>query len=124
MPPKACNLTLTFLLLLPLLRCHQVPQIEGFDSSGWVQDKNGCQGLRLNLEETLWTNRVKLMDIPESQIIELLGKPNYTELYVRNQKFFVYYIGASAECAGSNPPRSLWIRFDALNYSSEISIRD
>ena len=88
------SITCVYSLIMFLSGCAPGPQIEGFDSSAWKQDKDGCQGVRLVLEESLWTNRVKLYDIQEAQIIELLGKPNRTNLYVRNQKIFVYYVGA------------------------------
>lgn len=122
---KVSNLTYSFMLLLILSKCVPVPQIEDFDSPGWILDRNGCQGVRTVMEEILWANREKLMNIPEARVIELLGKPNLTELYVGNQKFFVYYMEASADCEnGSISPHSLLIRFDALNYCSEISVKD
>ena len=123
--PRGSEWILLFIVVLVLSKCNPVVQIEDFDSGSWKQDRLGCQGIRLNQEETLWLNREQLMDISENQIIQLLGKPNHTELYVRNQKFLVYYVGASKDCAnGSKMPRSLLIRFDALNYSNEISMRN
>ncbi len=122
---KALTLASTSLMLLALTRCNPISDLKGFDSSAWKQDKKGCLGIRKVFEESLWRQREKLVDMDEGQIIEVLGRPNYTELYIRNQKFFVYYISASADCEkGSGSPRSLVIRFDALNYSNEISRRN
>ena len=121
---KWLRLTGVFILLAGF-GCSENPQIEGFDPAAWKRDTNGCQGDRIRLEESLWSGRDQLIDYSESQVSMFLGKPNRTELYVRNQKFFVYFIGPSEDCRkGTASPRSLVIRFNALNYSNEISIRN
>lgn len=65
----------------------------------------------------------KLQGLSESQIIELLGRPDQNELYKRNQKFFSYYLQSSPAClTDSLPPVKLVLRFNAMGRAKEVSL--
>lgn len=72
-------------------------------------------------------NKNKLMGYSQQEIGKILGKPDEVDLYKRSQKFFIYYIVPGKQCEGTNPngrPRSLYIRFSAINVSNEVFVRD
>lgn len=107
--------------------CTQVTSIDGLDTESWKADKNGCNERRPGLEKSFLENQDKLKGYSQEEIGKILGKPDEVDLYRRNQKFFIYHIAPGNPCEGVNiegRPRSLYIRFSALNLSNEVFIRD
>lgn len=97
--------------------------LEGMDSGVWKQDLKGCKGLRAAMAGPLEEQRDKLLRLKEMEIVELLGKPDENELYVRGQQIYRYYIDPAPSCdSGTGTPRILVFRLNALGVSSEVGI--
>lgn len=65
----------------------------------------------------------KLLALDEMQIVKLLGKPDRNELFIRNQKFFYYFIEPSDNCNGQiKSTKKLSIRFNAMGLAKEVTI--
>jgi hypothetical protein len=124
------NQTMTRLILctglwLTLVSCTQTIEIQEFDKNAWKRDKLGCEGERDQLSISLFTQKQQLFDAHPRAIKKLLGSPNKTELYSRNQRFFVYYISTRSPCPGDstgNEGATLNIRFGALNKVNEVYV--
>ena len=90
----------------------------------WIEDRNGCLGLRSKMMATVDQEKEKLLGLTEQQIVTLLSRPDQNELYKRNQKFYYYYLQPSHDC--STPAvvsaKQLVIRFNAMGIAKEISI--
>ena len=100
-----------------------LPTLEGIDMKQWKDDKNGCSHYREKTVELLSSQFDKLKALEESQIAELLGKPDQTELYRRNQKFYTYFLEPSAKCSPSNEKfKKLVIRFNGTRVAKEVAI--
>jgi hypothetical protein len=89
----------------------------------WKGDKNGCNHYREKTLEAFVAQKNKLLALDESQIAQLLGRPDQTELYRRNQKFYTYYVEPSGKCdpLKANSKR-LVIRFNGMRVSKEAEI--
>lgn len=99
--------------------------IENFDQEAWKEDQFGCNNKRQDLYQTLLNNKEELLGLNNREIIDFLGKPDKTELYTRNQKFFHYYITPGNECdKGGKPedPSLLSFRFNATGFVNEITL--
>ena len=68
----------------------------------------------------------ELMGWSEQTITSYLGEPDYREIYVRNQKFLIYFLEPTIECGsdGKDNPLRLYLRFDALGDSRELTLRN
>ena len=106
--------------------CSGAPEIKTFDHLSWQDDANGCQGFRLEQLHVVMDQQDQLLGWSENQIIQYLGPPDYRELYVRNQKFLIYYLEPSQDCdtLGKNNPLRMYLRMDALGDSKEISLKN
>ncbi len=100
-----------------------------FDMKAWKMDRNGCESVRTGMLEDLEKIKPKLEGLDEIDLRKILGKPDFAELYSRNQKFYTYYIDASEKCENSNSEkvktgerRLVQIRFDAINAVNEIVV--
>jgi len=111
-------------ILLAVWACSPpAPKLSGFNRETWTADRNGCNGVRKPLADTLAAQRNVLLAQPESGIIEAIGKPDLVELYKRNQKFFHYFIAGAPACGDSTVTTSrLLIRFNAMGRAKEILI--
>ena len=100
-----------------------LPEIENLNLEEWKKDKNACGNYRSDNIEALRSQKERLLALKESQIIELLGRPDRNELYKRNQKFFHYYLEAGSDCthAKENASRMI-IRFNAMGLAKEVAI--
>ena len=118
--------SLLLLNLLLLLACSSEPNINTFDAISWQNDPNGCRGDRLTQLEVLMDEQEELLGWSEPKITGYLGAPDYLELYVRNQKFLIYYLEPTQECGpeGKENPLRMYVRMDALGQSKEISLRN
>ncbi|MBS1559461.1 MAG: hypothetical protein JST69_12130 [Bacteroidetes bacterium] len=113
-----------FLLLFLCAACSQpLPTFKNIDLAQWREDKNGCQRYRLNQLRALELQLPKIKGLTENDILKLFGKPDQTELWKRNQKFFYYFVEPSAKCDSANPAaRKLSIRFNAMERAKEVEI--
>lgn len=131
---KFCNkisVLFSFFVGIILVSCsnpNAVTQQE-FDMKAWKKDRNGCENIRTTLVEDLEKIKPKLEGLDEVDLRKILGKPDFSELYSRNQKFYTYYIDASEKCTNSNSQnvkngerRVVQIRFDAINAVNEIVV--
>jgi len=109
--------------MFALLGCgHPIPKLEGMDLTEWKNDKNGCNGLRQKMTELVIKQKDKLLSLTETDIISLLGKPDETELYKRNEKFYKYYFSNGPGCAGSASRKSITLRFNAMGLLKEAVV--
>lgn len=118
---------LLFLSICSLISfCQPKPiDIPGFDEAVFRADQKGCHGERAQMKDVLMQVDTAFKGLSQKQIYALLGKPDRHELAPRSQKYFVYYIDPAPECAeGSEEPFTLFIRFSALNRSTEISYQN
>ncbi len=115
-----------WLLIWGLWSCNSTPEIKTFDHQNWQKDANGCQGIRLAQLSLVLDQQHELMGWTEQEMIHYLGPPDYRELYVRNQKFLIYYIEPSQDCdsLGKSNPLRMYLRFDALGDSKELSLKN
>ena len=114
---------LLFLALLISSCGRDLPELEGMDLVSWKNDKNACSGNRLEMLKSIESGKEKLIALSEMDIVALLGKPDQNELYKRNQKFYTYFIQPAAVCkTGTNHPKRLVIRFNAMGLAKEVSI--
>ena len=109
-----------------MTHCQTEPHINSFDSNSWQNDPNGCGGLRLNQLELIMDDQEALLGWTEPKITGYLGSPDYLELYVRNQKFLIYYLEPALDCGadGKENPLRMYVRMDAMGQSKEISLRN
>ena len=118
---------LSYLLLLAfplLLSCSDPARIDGFDSTQWQQDKNGCQGTRQQMARDFERIRLDLYGRPEADIKDILGKPDGEQLMSRGQRLFLYYLEPGMQCDQRNKlseANRAEVRFNALNNVSEIT---
>ncbi len=100
-----------------------LPELENLDLNAWRNDKNGCGDYRSNHIEGIKIQKEKLLALDESQIVELLGRPDQNELYKRNQKFFYYNLQPGSACENASEKASrLVIRFNAIGLAKEVAI--
>jgi len=101
------------------------PVLENFDSQKWKNDRQGCQKFRTGMADDLIKQKQKLLSLSEMEIVEVLGKPDQSELSKRHQKFYYYFVQPSAECAPENTnAERLVIRFNAVGLAKEIQIQE
>lgn len=97
--------------------------LEGVDLDVWKQDPKGCRNMRSAMGAQLENQRDKLVRLSDMEIVDLLGKPDENELFVRSQQFYRYYIDPAPSCeAGKENPRVLIVRFNALGVCHEVSV--
>jgi outer membrane protein assembly factor BamE (lipoprotein component of BamABCDE complex) len=115
---------LSAILLVLVAGCGKpLPEFENLDLNDWKNDKNACGQYRTSTIDVLRSQKEKLLALEESQIIELLGRPDRNELYKRNQKFYYYYLTASPDCKNTmQDSRRLAIRFNAMGFAKEVAI--
>lgn len=110
--------------LLTYSSCENpLPVLEGLNQKEWKEDKNGCLQKRASMILQLKEQKNKLQGLSESQVIELLGRPDHNELYKRNQKFFSYFLQNGPACAvDSITTMKLVVRFNAMGRAKEIAV--
>ncbi len=118
---------LILLSILTLTNCTQEIQIDGFDAAAFKLDKHACTGTRLKLEPQLIEAQEQLKGYNQIEITKLLGKPDKIEIYKRGQRFFIYFLEKGPSCSNEKLekyPKSLFIRFSALNSANEVFIKE
>lgn len=113
-------------VVLVLFSCSgEKPTIEGFKEQIWIEDKMGCNDLRADLYNVLLENKDVLTGLSEDELIDFMGKPDQTELYSRNQKFYYYYIEPGTQCGEAfenDDPAKVIFRFNATGLVNEITL--
>jgi hypothetical protein len=113
-----------FFLILIGQACSSPKQFNAFDSTSWRNDPFGCRGERLRLTNDFEKIRRSLRGLSQSDITDLLGKPDFQGLYTRHQKFFVYYMEKGPQCQhaqAESTARTVAVRFGALGNVTEVS---
>jgi|SRR5690349_18872144 len=99
--------------------------INGVDWEAWKGDRNGCGSARLAYLTPLKDQLGKLKKRSEMDIVELMGRPDETELYKRNQKFYTYFFDGGPECANRDSTSTrLVIRFNAMGLAKEVAVEE
>jgi outer membrane protein assembly factor BamE (lipoprotein component of BamABCDE complex) len=116
---------LFILVSLVSVACNgNLPTLNGIDLKTWAADKNGCKHVREKSINALTAQIDKLKTLDETQIAQLLGRPDQTELYKRNQKFYTYFLEPSAKCSPSNQKaKKLIVRFNGTRVAREVEIK-
>lgn len=116
--------TFRFVIVIIILSsCGKTVEIQDFESDLWKKDTNGCNGDRISIVETLLDQKDKLKGLNQTEIVEVIGKPDRNELYKRSQKFFEYQITPDKSCDVTNDLKEnsyLSIRFNATGLAKEI----
>jgi hypothetical protein len=100
-----------------------LPTLNDIDLKQWKDDKNGCNHYREKTADLLSSQFDKLKALDESQIAELFGHPDQTELYRRNQKFYTYFLEPSGKCNSSQvKAKKMVIRFNGIRMAKEVEI--
>ncbi len=120
-----------------ILLCHllifscntEPPKIDGLDYVGWILDKYGCTGKRLEMVSLIDSNKEKFLRFNQNQIIDILGRPENQTLFTRSQTIFYYYIQHNFACEDQEVKQEdeqikLEIRFDALNRSKSLYVHN
>jgi hypothetical protein len=112
------------LFLCSVPSCQKtLPSLSEIDLAKWKQDKAGCLLVRQSFLVQLNQQKGKIKSLSESDVIELLGRPDKNELLKRNQKFFYYYLEPGPACGKESPEfKKLMIRFNAIGLAKEVSI--
>ncbi len=126
MPFKKSIRTFRWLSLIALLSSAcggKELELKDFDHHRWQEDKHACESVRTTLVSTLMDQRDDILAHNEMEIVELLGKPDESELYKRNQKFYYYYVEPGPKCKSEiTSPKKLVIRFNAMGLAKEMQI--
>lgn len=124
-------LTLFVLILISIAsftNCNRkdkkADRLQKFNSELWRQDKNGCNGDRLQLKNDFLSLKHNMRGFKSSEIESLLGNPDAQELYNRSQRYYIYFLDPGPKCenAKSNP-QALFVRFSAVGIANEFTIR-
>ncbi len=118
------SLRVSGLLFLLLCSCSKaLPKLEGIDIAKWKSDKNACIGDRMQMENAMQSEMLKLKGLKEMDIVSLLGRPDANELYKRNQKFYYYFLSPGPGCGvHDSVTHRLVLRFNAMGYAQLVSI--
>jgi hypothetical protein len=116
------------LIALSLFACQETPALKGFDQKAWKEDKLGCKNVREKFIPLLLENKDKLIGLGQNQILSLLGRPDFSELYQRGQRYYIYYYAEDKPCRKETPEihrdKVLKVRFSALDAVTEIVINN
>ncbi len=120
---------LMILGLMSLCACQDIPNLEGFDQAIWKNDKLGCTSEREKYIPVILKNKERLIGLGQNQILALLGKPDFSELYQRGQRYYIYYYAKDKPCKDETPDihqdkKVLKIRFSALDAITEIVVNE
>jgi hypothetical protein len=101
--------------------CSKQPILPGFDSQKWQDDADGCDSQRIQLVDEVLNRKAELVGLGQNEIVEIFGKPNRHELYSRNKKAFVYFVGGGPDCIEQKEiADKLVIRFNGIGRLKEI----
>ena len=112
------------ILLFFLFSCKKDIRYKRFNPYAFQADINGCDGTRRVQIVYLDSIKDDFKGMWESQLLEILGRPNKQELDERNKKSYVYHFAPGKQCMfGTGEVRSVVVDFDGLNRVERISYR-
>lgn len=108
--------------LLLLTSCLSAPDLPGFDSVAFKNDRRGCNGVRAQQINTLASLRPRLMELREPQIRAAFGKPEYEELDEHSERVYGYFLTPAPDCGPGSPtpPRMFTLRVEARGRVKEM----
>ena len=114
------------ILVLGIMACSRTPELKGFDTEKWINDKGGCENYRISVVDTLISQSEGLMGLSQNQMADLLGKADQHELYERSQKFFIYHLESGKNCESYQGKyfNALYIRFNSLDQAVAFTIQE
>jgi hypothetical protein len=122
------QLILIFICLCTIIfGCNQQPSLNDIDLKTWRNDIDGCNRVRLETGKSLIKQKEKLLGLTQTEIRNMLGKPDKVALYKRSQRFYVFYLTPSGNCENFDPEDkilSLYIRFSALDIANEMYLHE
>ncbi len=122
---------LFFSLICIQFGCQTKVSLDNFNIDVWKNDKFGCKNLRLVEVKSLIAQKEKIKGLGQNQIIQLLGKPDFQELYARNQRFYIYFYQKNETCDQPNNviktapiqnQKTIKLRFSALDMVTEVLV--
>lgn len=120
-----------FFILVCALNCAcsltKSPEIPDFDAKIFKKDKLGCGNQRKGFIKILETNKEKLLGISENEIYYYLGKYDYQGIDPKNEKVFVYFLEAGAQCnnlRNRTNAKSMTLKFNAVSLVKEVIIQE
>ena len=106
-----------------LISCEKkLPRLDGVDLTLWKNDRQGCNGIRTTMLDSITGQKDELLGLSENAIMGLLGRPDVNELYRRNQKFYHYYLTPGPDCGLDPIATRLLIRFNALGLAKQVIV--
>ena len=124
------NLSIIILFILFLLAaCQRGKAVwEGFDAVTWQNDPQACKGEREVMFDFFKTNYTDLVGWKESDLVDVLGKPDEKEMYKRGQWFYVYYFEPGPSCQPDaelkrGDVKRVEIRVSAVGEVTELILR-
>lgn len=88
----------------------------------WKEDTDGCKGNRAAILPVLEPKLESIKGSDEMDIKRMFGLPDYTDLYKRSEKYYIYYIEPGPDCEPGANKKVLSVRFSAINKVNEIII--
>lgn len=113
-------------LAVALSACQTYDSFElpaGFEAEAWQEDQMACNGTRAAQLEAFRQLSDQLQRRSQSQITQLLGKPDVHDLGQRSTKTFVYYLAPGSQCPDQTgaPGRAIRLRFNSIGVVDEVS---
>ncbi len=103
----------------------KIRKLEKFDSAVWIADKDGCNGTRLALKDSLLQAKYSMRGLTINEIRKVLGQPDAEELAERNQKYYIYYLEPGPACNDSaKTSLALFVRFSAVGIANELTFKN
>lgn len=118
-----CFFCLLFFCLLAGCSSDRSADLAPLDTAIFKEDKYACNGSRLAQKENLDQIKSKLVGMRDTEISNTLGGADYTELYDRGQRYYVYAIEPGIKCKNNQSPDylRLKVRINSLGFVSEAS---
>lgn len=117
--------TLPFFIILIFGSCSQSLETGSIDTEVWKQDRNGCQGLRIQYLEEFKEIKNSFLGKNNQELIKTFGRPDRVELIDRSQSFFFYFLEPSSNCENvekETEPLKVLFRMNAINKVSEVTV--
>ncbi|GAA4841621.1 hypothetical protein [Algivirga pacifica] len=113
-------------ILLLLGSCGKKLEVteQEFSSITWKNDTKACQGKRAEQQEKFENIRERILGVRKDQVLQLLGRPDKTDLAKRNTSYFIYYVSEGKQCEGSDKNEEgdyYRFKFSPLEIVMEIS---
>jgi len=123
------SIVLYLFLIIIFYSCQKAPEIAGFDSEKWIENRGSCESSRESMAEILEKNKEKIYKLSQNQVLQLLGKPDLREPYQRGQVFYIYLLEEGVHCSKASKTskrklKAMILRFTAIDKVVEIRFED